>query len=243
MFELKRLSTNAIPAALAQAERYRLLNEPVEAESICLDVLRVDPAHQDALVTLVLALTDQFPDGPVARAMAAAERAVVTLRDDYKRLYYSGIIRERRGKAELHTDRPGSHRAVHEWLREAMSCYEQAEAIRPAGNDEAILRWNTCARILTDLPIDRARHPGVPQRPIGVTEIARSADSGLGARLGNVISAARARPSAQPRRGGWPRVRRPPPRLSPTAPAPRRSRAPPPARGSTASSPTDPRTA
>ena len=49
MFELKLLSTGAIPAALAQAERYRLLNEPGEAESICLDVLRVDPEHQDAL--------------------------------------------------------------------------------------------------------------------------------------------------------------------------------------------------
>lgn len=152
MFELKRLSESAIPAALAQAERYRLLNEPVEAESICLDVLRVDPAHQEALVTLVLALTDQFPLGTASRAMAAAEQAVVELRDDYKRFYYSGIIRERRGKADLQSDRPGSHRSVHEWLREAMTCYEQAEAIRPAGNDEAILRWNTCARILMDLP-------------------------------------------------------------------------------------------
>ena len=160
MFELKQLSTSAIPAALAQAERYRLLNEPVEAESICLDVLRVDPDNQEALVTLVLALTDQFPHGPVARAMAAAEEALLGLRDDYKRLYYSGIIRERRGKAQLHSDRPGSHRAVHEWLREAMAYYEQAEAIRPAGNDEAILRWNTCARILNDLPVSE---PDIPE--------------------------------------------------------------------------------
>jgi tetratricopeptide (TPR) repeat protein len=160
MFELKRLSMGAIPAALAQAERYRLINEPVEAESICLDILRVDPAHQEALVTLVLALTDQFPNGPAARAMAAAEQALLELRDDYKRLYYSGIIRERRGKAELHSGRPGSHRSVHEWLREAMSCYEQAEAIRPEGNDEAILRWNTCARILMDLP---KTEPDIPE--------------------------------------------------------------------------------
>jgi hypothetical protein len=29
-----------------------------------------------------------------------------------------------------------------------MDWYQQAEAKRPAGNDEAILRWNTCARIL-----------------------------------------------------------------------------------------------
>jgi hypothetical protein len=152
MFELKRLSTDAIPAALAQAERYRLLNEPVEAESICLDVLRIDPEHQEAIVTLVLALTDQFSDGPVGRPMAAAEAAVTRLRDSYKRLYYSGIIRERRGKAELRRDHPGSSRSVREWLLEAMASYEAAEAIRPAGIDEAILRWNACARILTDLP-------------------------------------------------------------------------------------------
>ena len=36
MFELKPLSREAIPRALEKAERYRLLNEPAEAESICL---------------------------------------------------------------------------------------------------------------------------------------------------------------------------------------------------------------
>src|SRR3954453_4173200 len=116
MYELKQLSTAAIPAALAQAERYRLLNEPAEAESICLDVLRIDEEHQDALVTLVLALTDQFSDGQVARPMIAAEAAVRRLRDPYKRLYYSGIIKERRGKAELRRDYLGSSGPVREWL-------------------------------------------------------------------------------------------------------------------------------
>lgn len=152
MYELKVLSKSAIPAALAQAERYRLLNEPAEAESICQDILRIDPDHQDALVTMVLALTDEFPEGNHARAAADAERTVTRIRDEYKRLYITGIIRERRGKAVLRTDRPGSGRSAQEWLKEAMSCYEKAEAIRPSGNDEAVLRWNTCARILMSLP-------------------------------------------------------------------------------------------
>ena len=160
MFELKVLSESAIPAALALAERYRLLNEPTEAESICLDVLRIDPEHQEALVTLILAYTDQLPDGSPARPYSAAEQAVSRIHDEYRRLYYSGIIRERRGKTELKIDRPGSRRAVQDWLRDAMSCYERAEAIRPAGNDEAILRWNTCARILMDLPVSE---PDVPE--------------------------------------------------------------------------------
>src|SRR5262245_5730837 len=57
MFEPKPISRDAIPAALAKAERYRLLNEPLEAESICLDVLQIDGANQDAIVMLLLALT------------------------------------------------------------------------------------------------------------------------------------------------------------------------------------------
>ena len=55
MFELKRLSEEAIPAALEKATRYRLLNEPAEAESICHDVLQIDPENQQALVVLLLA--------------------------------------------------------------------------------------------------------------------------------------------------------------------------------------------
>jgi hypothetical protein len=152
MFKLKTLSTDAIPAALAQAERYRLLNEPAEAESICLDILAVDPGHQDALVTMVLALTDQFPEGGHARAAAEAERTVSRIQDEYKRLYITGIIRERRGKAVLRTDRPGSGRSAQEWLKEAMDYYERAASIRPADTDEALLRWNTCARLLMTMP-------------------------------------------------------------------------------------------
>lgn len=159
MFDLKQLSSAAIPAALAQAHRYRLLNEPSEAESICLDILAIDPQNEEALVTLVLSYTDQFPDGSVGRMAAAADKAVERIADEYKRLYYSGIIRERRAKAELRTDRPGSGRSVGEWLRDAMSFYERAEALRPEGNDEALLRWNTCARILMSLPLTE---PDVP---------------------------------------------------------------------------------
>jgi hypothetical protein len=152
MFELKALSRSAIPAALVQAERYRLLNEPAEAESICLDILQVEPDHQEALVTMVLALTDQFPDSGHARAAAEAEKTVAGIRDDYKRLYISGIVRERRGKAVLRSERAGSGPTAHAWLQEAMTCYEKAEAIRPTGNDEALLRWNTCARLLMTIP-------------------------------------------------------------------------------------------
>jgi tetratricopeptide (TPR) repeat protein len=152
MFELKTLSPEAIPAALTQAERYRLLNEPAEAESICLDILKIDPDQQEALRILILACTDQFSEGSIARAMTQAERALSSIRDEYERLYLAGIVRERRGKAELKHDRPGSGPSAQQWLRDAMVCYERAEAIHPPGTDEALLRWNTCARILMHLP-------------------------------------------------------------------------------------------
>jgi len=146
-FDLKTLSPDAVPRALAKAERYRLLNEPGEAESICRDALQVDPDNQDALVTLLLALTEQFEAGAtttVDEACRCAER----IRNDYDRSYFTGIVLERRAKAHLHRAVPNGGPRVYEWLREAMTWFERAEAIRPPGNDDALLRWNACARLI-----------------------------------------------------------------------------------------------
>ena len=151
MFQLKPLSKEAVPAALQRAERYRLLSEPAEAESICLDILQIDPENQSALITLLLALTDQFPEGE-ADAVVRAQEVLSRLQGEYERAYYSGIICERRAKAQLGHHMPGSLANAYDWLREAMSWYEKAEEIRPQGNDEAILRWNTCARLLMRNP-------------------------------------------------------------------------------------------
>jgi hypothetical protein len=152
MFRLKPLSKDAIPAALAKAERYRLLNEPGEAESICLDVLEIDRGNKEAQIMLLLALTDQFPDASSSKAIARAGDLAGQLADEYDRAYYSGIIRERRAKAVLQHQRYGATINAVEWLREAMGFYERAEAVRPAHNDDAVLRWNACARLLMQLP-------------------------------------------------------------------------------------------
>ena len=151
MIELKPISKAAIPAALAKAERYRLLNEPDQAESICLDILAIEPDNQDALITLLLSLTDQFDDlTSSSRAAHAVGEVVLRLHDDYQRSYYAGIICERRGRSHLRQGRLAS--AAVEWLREAMSYYERAERLRPEGNDDAVLRWNACVRLLMTLP-------------------------------------------------------------------------------------------
>lgn len=151
MFELKRLSPDALPAALEKAHRYRLLNEPLEAESICRDVLAVDPDNQQALVTLVLALSDQFGER-LAAAFDQAREVLLGLQDEYAREYYDGILCYRRAKAQLFRTDPGTGHVVYHWLREAMERFEAAAVIRPRGNDDALLRWNACARLLTAHP-------------------------------------------------------------------------------------------
>jgi hypothetical protein len=144
-FTLKVLRAEAIPAAIERAERYRLLNEPTQAESICLDILEADPENQQALKLLLLSLTDQFGNPHSAeRASALLSR----LSDEYHRAYYQGIVYERRARAQLHRSAPGGGATAYHLLRDAMQCYEKAETIRPADNDEALLRWNTCARTI-----------------------------------------------------------------------------------------------
>lgn len=145
--ELKTLSPEAVPRALEKAQRYRLLNEPGEAESICLDTLEVDPGNQDALVTLLLAITDQF-ETEAPGMVGEARKVIERLHDRYARAYYTAIVLERRAKAQLRHNSPGRGPLAYEWLREAMVWYEKAEAIRPLGNDDALLRWNACARLL-----------------------------------------------------------------------------------------------
>jgi hypothetical protein len=156
-FELKPLSSEeAVHGALAKAERYRLLNEAWEAESICLDVLRIDPHNQDALRTLLLAITDQFDEHGVSGNLARAHEVLPLLTDEYDRHYFMGIVCERRAKAHLKLNGPRADFLAYDWLRAAMRNYEAAEAIRPPDNDDAILRWNACARVLMRNPNLRA---------------------------------------------------------------------------------------
>ncbi len=147
MFKLKPLSAEAIPAALEKATCYRYLNEPVEAESICLDILEVEPENQQALMTLILALTDQFAN-ELSQPFAKAREAVQRLTDNYCRNYYRGIICERRAKVHFGRGNPGSGHLAYDWFRQAMSAYEKALDQRLAGNDDAVLRWNACARTI-----------------------------------------------------------------------------------------------
>jgi hypothetical protein len=145
MFQLKPISKQSIPEALQKAERYRLLNEPHLAQSICQDILEVEPDNHAAVVTMLLSITDQF-GGNAAANVTAARQLLPLLKNEYERHYYAGIICERQGSAILNRGKTSDHFAAYEWLSDAMENYEKAEALRPSGNDDALLRWNTCAR-------------------------------------------------------------------------------------------------
>ena len=147
MFELKPLSKEAVTSALEKAKHYRLLNEPSAAQSICLDILQIEPDNQDALVNLVLAMSDRLAKD-YSIGDSQIKNYLSRISDDYERAYYTGIIYERRAKAALSKGTPDSEHTAYELFRQAMNWFERAEAIRPTGNEDAILRWNGCARII-----------------------------------------------------------------------------------------------
>jgi tetratricopeptide (TPR) repeat protein len=144
--ELNRIGKSAIPGALEKARQYRSLREPEQAESICLDILEVEPDHHQAQILLILALTDQFSlSGLMLDAKSVLDR-VERLPGEYERLYYRGLVSERRARAMLGESMSRSF--AWEYFQEAMQCYQQARTLAPEHNDEAILRWNACLRSL-----------------------------------------------------------------------------------------------
>jgi tetratricopeptide (TPR) repeat protein len=147
--QLKSISRSGIAEALAKVQHYRYLNQAEEAESICRDVLAVDPENQLALRLLGLTITDQFK-GSLSDGFREAQSCFEKLSSPYERSYYMGILHERRAKAQMRA----GHLA-HSLLasfENALHCFEEAEKIRPTGNDDALLRWNRCLRLMQGLP-------------------------------------------------------------------------------------------
>ena len=157
--KLKTISLSGIAEAMSKAQLYRNLNEPEEAESICHDVLVPDPENQLALRQLGLAITDQF-NGTASDRYSEVEAIFQRLTDRYERQYYLGLALERQAKAKMRAGIPAV--AWIGLLNEAMRFFGEAEKIRPVGNDDAILRWNRCARILNSLPQAVSEQPHRP---------------------------------------------------------------------------------
>ena len=149
MLELKPLHKGSIPNALNRARRYRLLNEPWQAESICRDILKVEPENQMAILTLILAITDQF-NISVSANSTEAKSLCKELKGDYDKNYYRGIIEERLGKTTVKRNGPRFIYIAYNYYQMAMKFYEQAEKLRQEDNEDTVLRWNACVRAIQE---------------------------------------------------------------------------------------------
>jgi tetratricopeptide (TPR) repeat protein len=148
-YAIKQIRPSGIDAALQKADKYRELNQPAEAESICRDVLAIAPDHQLALRTLGLTLTDRF-EAYSGTLFRQAQEAFARLRDPYECAFYSGLACERQAKAQLAAHLPPA--SIRPLFEQALTHYAEAEALRPADNDDPILRWNSCLRALQGVP-------------------------------------------------------------------------------------------
>jgi len=163
MIKLKTITPDSIPAAIEMAKNYRLVNEPDGAESICLDVLSIDPDNQEAMITRLLALTDKFASHGLVPAFEHAKEVVEQLDSQYCKLYYKGIIFERRAKYHLKQTKMGSGNVAHEWFVKALDAFGKALASCDPNNQDAVLRWNSCARIINTHPDIKADAPYEPE--------------------------------------------------------------------------------
>jgi len=164
MAELKPISRQAIPAAHEKAKHYRLLNQPWQAESICRDILHIDPNNQRVIYTLVLSITDQFDEGKFKASLAKALDEVARLMDPYQVEYCTGLIYERQALAALRRQTPRADYISYDHIQRAMEHYKNAEELRPETNDESVLRWNACLRYiqkynLKPSPEEKGRQP------------------------------------------------------------------------------------
>ena len=150
--ELKKIGEDAVERAIGKAEQYRLLNDPEQAESICLDVLAVEADNQRAKRILILALTDQFADKATSSRVKLAREHAKSLTDEYEQLYYRGLIHEREARAYLAKGLLGSF--AYESFEDAMELFEEAMGKRPKGHDDTILRWNSCLRTVKALDLE-----------------------------------------------------------------------------------------
>lgn len=147
MHEFKKISSEFIDEALAKADKYRMLNHPKTSESICRDVLDIDPGNQNAITLLIIAITGQFSNSqkyPGTR-LKDAQVWIKELADEYKKEYFAGLVLERWAKSKVR-DLPGAD--LYEFFEEAMVHYDRAEKLAPHGDESAKLHYNFCIRFM-----------------------------------------------------------------------------------------------
>lgn len=148
MLQFKHIPKESIPEAIAKAKHYRLLNEPWQAESICRDILRIEPNHQETLVILLLSITDQFDAHVCMTSIIEAKKLCKSMQSKYEKWFYKALVEECSGKASLKRDTPRSEYIAYEYYSKAIEFYEKSEKNQPKGNLDCILRRNACIRAI-----------------------------------------------------------------------------------------------
>ena len=148
---LKSLSPAAVDGALRLAADSRKGGQAQTCESVCHDVLQAEPRNQEALRLLLLSHADRF-DADSSQHEMGARDAQSRLTSAYDRAFYDGYIMHRLAQAAIASGSPSAARIVYDLLTGAMASYEDAERMRPDGNDDAVLLWNACHRLLQSTP-------------------------------------------------------------------------------------------
>ena len=154
-FDLKPLDKGAIPNSIDRAKQYRALNQPWHAESICRDVLAVDPENQQNLIILFLAITDQFGSEKRTKKISDAEVLLDQLKDGFQKDYAKGIMYERLASAALNMGGVRSGYIAYYHLLDALNWYDKS-AKSPEKSQESVLRWNTCVRMIKQFDLKPA---------------------------------------------------------------------------------------
>ena len=131
----------------AELARHGFIASPTSRSAQAADILATDPDNQGAIILLLLSLSDQFTDN-IPENLDKAWSLLPRLKDDYLQAYYQGLLFERQARVYMRRASPGSGFSAYDLFCDAMRLYEKAARVRPPGNDEALLRWNTCARTI-----------------------------------------------------------------------------------------------
>ena len=149
--ELKTLGADQVSSALAAAEQCRAGGEAETAESICTDILEVDPGNARAIELLLWSRVDLLGEGRYG-GVERAQEALALVQSDFERHYLEGVICEQQARFLIGKRGRHSSRVAYDWFRHAMDAFEEAARIAP-DRPEASLRWNACLR-----SIERDRH-------------------------------------------------------------------------------------
>ena len=148
--DFKNLESADLDAALAAAQASWAELRAEETESICLDILELDPNHRSTLDLLLRCRIELLKKG-LPQSVARAQELIPQLDSDFDQAFYSGMIREAQARYLLEKRGRATSGVAYSWFRHAMDDFAAASNL-DAGRVEPKLHWNACLRTLENNP-------------------------------------------------------------------------------------------